>query len=134
MDLCKQLGWKVPPAFSDTGSAVYRRSDAIVSSKEYNTPLISWLQLQYEGKLAAKAGLNWPTIVESARLNYMQVFNAQSNMETIREDLQKVIVAKLSKVNMSQVNSRLDRIEATLNDIRGKRGFISKNWPRILLI
>ena len=134
MDLCKQLGWKVPPAFSDTGSAVYRRSDAIVSSKEYNTRLISWLQLQYEGKLAAKAGLNWPTIVESARLNYMQVFNAQSNMETIREDLQKVIVAKLSKVNMSQVNSRLDRIEATLNDIRGKRGFISKNWPRILLI
>ena len=41
LELCKQLGWKEPPAFSDTGSVVYRRSDAIVQCKEYNTRLIS---------------------------------------------------------------------------------------------
>ena len=37
--LCKQMGWKLPPVFSDTGSAVYRRCDAVVSGNEYNTRL-----------------------------------------------------------------------------------------------
>ena len=127
LDLCKQLGWKVPPAFSDTGSAVYRRSDAVVTSKEYNTRLISWLQLQYEGRLAAKAGINWPTIVESARLNYIQVLKAQSDKKTIpdmslREDLQMQIVEKLSMENLSQVERSIDIIEATLNDMTGVSG------------
>ena len=119
LELCKQLGWKVPPAFSDTGSVVYRRSDAIVTSKEYNTNLISWLQLQYEGRVAAKAGIDWPTIVESLRLNYLQVLKSQplriGNDERFHEDLQNTIVAKLSEERLSKVETRLDRIEANIN-------------------
>ena len=91
LELCKQLGWKVPPAFSDTGCVVYRRSDAIVTSKEYYTNLISWLQLQYKGRVAAKAGIDWPTIVESLRLNYLQLLKSQQlkigNDERFHEDL-----------------------------------------------
>ena len=54
LELCKQLEWKEPPYVSYTGSVVYRRSDAIVQCKEYNTRVISWLQLlQYECMIAA---------------------------------------------------------------------------------
>ena len=123
LELCKQLGWKVPPAFSDTGSVVYRRSDAIVTSKEYNTNLISWLQLQYEGRVAAKAGIDWPTIVESLRLNYLQVLKSQplriGNDERFHEDLQNTIVAKLSEERLSKVETRLDRIGANINTNTG---------------
>ena len=36
LTLCKQMGWKVPPECSDTGSAVYRRCEAVVSGNKYN--------------------------------------------------------------------------------------------------
>ena len=123
LELCKQLGWKVPPAFSDTGSVVYRRSDAIVTCKEYNTNLISWLQLQYEGRVAAKAVIDCFIIVESVRLNYLQVLKSQplkiGNDERFHEDLQKTIVAKLSEERLSKVELRLDIIEANINEKAG---------------
>ena len=58
LTLCKQMGWKVPPACADTGSAVYRRCEAVVTSNEYNSRLISWLQILCEGRLVVKAGID----------------------------------------------------------------------------
>ena len=58
LTLCKQLGWKEPSAYSDTGSMVYRRADAVVTHPEYNTRFLTFLQLQYEGRIERIAGID----------------------------------------------------------------------------
>ena len=56
--LCKKLGWKEPVVLSDMGSSVYRREDACVTSTEYTSILVNWLQLLIEGKIVAKANID----------------------------------------------------------------------------
>ena len=77
--------------------------------------------MQYEGRIAAKAGINWTTVVEFARLNWLQLLKAQSSMnhksvEQFQDKLQKTIVDKLTEERLSQVESRLERIEANLSE------------------
>ena len=44
----------------------------MVKSPEYNTDFISWLQLTYDGRIAAIAGFNWRSVVENSRIRYIQ--------------------------------------------------------------
>ena len=77
--MCKQLGWKPPPVYSDSGSVVYRRGDAVVKCAEYNTHFISWLQLIYEGRIAAVIGFDWRSVVENSRIRYQQLEKHNTN-------------------------------------------------------
>ena len=71
--MCKQPGWKSPPSFSDPGSVVYRRGNTVVKCTAYNTHFISWLQLIYEGRIAAIAGSDWRSVFETLRIRYQQL-------------------------------------------------------------
>ena len=116
------MGWKVPPAFADTGSTVYRRCDAVVTGNEYNTRLISWLQLLYEGRLVAKAGLDWSTIIESARIAWLQLMKTKSLKHESTTELQKIIRNKISEDRLSRVELRLSKIEDALKVISSRVG------------
>ena len=73
INLCKQLGWTVQAAFSDMANTVYRRAEAIVTHPEYNVRFISYLQLQYEGKIEQATGIDWSAAINSAQLNWLQM-------------------------------------------------------------
>lgn len=125
LTLCKQLGWKVPAPIADTGSSVYRRCDAVVTGSEYNTMFISFLQLQYEGHIAAKAGINSASVIESARMNWKQWTKINSTMARSYLDgkLELFVRQKILEQRMGRVESRLERIENTLTEIKEKEVF-----------
>ena len=58
LTLCKQLGWKEPSAYSDSGSMVYCRADAVLTHPQYNTRFLTYLQLQLEGRIERVAGID----------------------------------------------------------------------------
>ena len=107
LDICQQLGWKPPPVYSDTGSAVYRRSDSIVLSSEYNSNFISWLQLQYEGKISTKLGYDWSTAIESARLTWIQMAQKE-DMDREGEDKIKSLLESTIKLHFETIERKIE--------------------------
>ena len=135
LTLCKQMGWKVPPGKSDTGSVVYRRCEAVVTSNEYNSRLISWLQLLCEGRLVAKASINWCAVIETARIHWLQLMKRKEldktkpeQTEKSRGRLQEIIQRKLSVNRLKGVEARLEVIENTLTDISHMVGVNMNNF------
>ena len=39
-----------------------------MTSPEYTSNLINWLQLLCDGRITAKANIDWNTVIESARI------------------------------------------------------------------
>jgi hypothetical protein len=109
LTLCKQLGWKNPPACSDSGSTVYRRGDAIVRSPEYNSSFISWLQLQVEGKIAGQVGIDWSTAVENARLRWIQLKMHSEWLMVNNEVKQKKFIKSCIDEQFQQLDAKLDK-------------------------
>ena len=123
LTLCKQLGWKVPAPVADTGSSVYRRCDAVVTGNEYNSVFISFLQLQYEGHIAAKAGINMATVFESARMNWKQLLRmnmVDEKTKLVDENKLKQFVEQKLLEQLGKVEGRLELIENALRHIRDK--------------
>ena len=118
LDICKQMGWQPPPVCSDSGSTVYRKSNAIVLSPEYNGSFISWLQLQYEGKISARLGYDWGTAVESARLQYLQ-------MEE-KEDLKEKDETKLLEFLKCTIKAHFKDIEKKVDENTDKLDKLSE--------
>ena len=120
--LCKQMGWKVPAAFSDTGSCVYRRGDATVTSPEYNSRLICWLQLQVEGRIVAKAGVDWSAAVENARLRWIQLKESERDSFNDGVGVEKFIKScvdekfKQLEVKVDNTSNHLSHLEVKLDE------------------
>ena len=86
---------------------------------------ISFLQLQYEGHIAAKAGINSASVIESARMNWKQWTKINSTMARSYLDgkLELFVRQKILEQRMGRVESRLERIENTLTEIKEKEVF-----------
>ena len=124
LDLCKQLGWKPPPVYSDSGSTVYRRGDAVVKSPEYNTNFISWLQMMYDGRIAAIPGFNYRSVVENSRIRYKQL---QKLMKTNQRAEVKNILDSCIHEYFEGLESKLQMQTNQLNELEAK---IDKKFDR----
>ena len=116
LDLCIQLGWKPPPVLSDQGSLVYRRSNAVVTHPEYNVKLISYLQLLYEGRIEKFSGLDWSSMVASARVNWLQMKkmkNDESVQDKLRAKIKETVLEKTVKdlgVSVFEIENKLSEM------------------------
>ena len=100
------MGWKPPKVYSDTGSLVYRRANAIVTSQEYNSNFIQWLQLTFEGRITAKVGFDWQTVVENARIRYQQL-NTKDMEKMQRCKELELIVESCSNEKFSTIDAKI---------------------------
>ena len=130
MDICQQLGWKVPPMYSDTGNAVYRRSDAIVLNPEYNGSFISWLQLQYEGKISRRHGYDWSTAVEIARLRWTQMEEKESAR---REDVSKIkdLLQATIKLNLQSIEQQKLNFKTLMDEVKDNKEKVERLTAKI---
>ena len=44
-----------------------------MKSPEYNKNFISWLQMMYDGRIAAIPAFNWRSVVKNSRIRYKQL-------------------------------------------------------------
>ena len=119
LELCKQLGWRPPPNFSDSGSTVYRRGDAVVKSPEYNTDFISWLQLTYEGRIPAIAGFNWRSVVENSRIRYKQLSKQNDKKINQSAEFNKILKVCIHEY-FQGLESKLQKQTNQLNELECK--------------
>ena len=112
---CNQMGWKPPKEFSDSGSLVYRRANAIVTSQEYNSNFIQWLQLTFEGRITAKVGFDWQTVVENARIRYQQL-NMKDIEKVQRSEQLKLIVESCCNEKFAKIESKIDESSTLIQD------------------
>ena len=119
LELCKQLGWKPPPVFSDSGSAVYRRGDAVVKSPEYNTDFISWLQLTYDGRIAAIAGFNWRSVVENSQIRYIQFGKQNDKKPNEPAELKNILKSCIHEYFQGH-ESKIQNQTKKLNELEAK--------------
>ena len=116
LDLCIQLGWKPPPILSDQGSSVYRRSNAVVTHPEYNVKLISYLQLLYEGRIEKFSGLDWSSMVASARVNWLQMKKMKSD-ESVQDKLRAKIKETVLEKTVKDLGVSVFEIENKLSEM-----------------
>ena len=116
LDLCIQLGWKPPPVLSDTGSLVYRRSNAVVTHPEYNVKFISYLQLLYEDKIEKFAGLDWSSMVASLRLNWLQK-TKMNNDERVKDEMRAKIKEQLLETRVKDLGATVLEMEKKLSEM-----------------
>ena len=109
--------------FSDTGNAVYRRSDAIVLNPEYNGSFISWLQLQYERKISSRLGYDWSTAVESARLRWIQM---EEKDNAIREN-----EGKIKELLEATIKLHVQSIEQQEHNFQSLRDEVKDNTEKV---
>ena len=94
---------------SDLGSTVYRREDACVTSSEYTSILVNWLQLLSEGKIVAKANIDWRSVIENCRLRWLQ---DNERDRIVRRNITseiKMFVEKCIEDQFQKMNSKLDK-------------------------
>ena len=135
LESCKQLGWKALPNFSDSGSTVYRRGDAVVKCPEYNTDFISWLQLTYDGRIPAIAGFNWRSVVKNSRIRYKQYEQlGGQNDEKINESaVFKNILKSCIHEYFQGLESKLQNQTNQLNELEGKMTKKLENFKKDIL-
>ena len=107
--LCKKLGWKEPPVFSDMGSSVYSRRDACVTSSEYTNSLVNWLQLQCEGRIVAKANFDWRSTIENARICWLQKQRDNTKIKVNITSVIKTAVEESVALQIRNISSKLDK-------------------------
>ena len=100
---------------------MYRRGDAVVKCAEYNTHFISWLQLIYEGRIAAIAGFDWRSVVENSRIRYQQLEKQSvlkpkepANVKSILNTCIKEYIQGLETKIKKQTN-QIDDLEAKMD-------------------
>ena len=96
---------------------MYRRGDAVVKCAEYNTHFISWLQLIYEGRIAAVAGFDWRSVVENSRIRYKQL---QKLMKTNQRAEVKNILDSSIRDYFKGLKSKLRKQTKKLNELETK--------------
>ena len=99
---------KGPSRFSDTGSCVYRRADAVVRSPEYNTHFITQLQLTQEGRIAAKAGYDWASVIENARIRWMQLDKKAEVDKSIGSQIVMKLINSCFEEKLNQLVSKVE--------------------------
>ena len=109
------MGWKPPKEFSDSGSLVYRRAKAVVTSQEYNSNFIQWLQLTFDGRITAKVGFDWQTVVENARIRWEQL-NKKDMMKTQRCKKLEEIVEYCCNEKFANLESKIDESSIRIQD------------------
>ena len=117
INICKQLGWTVPAALSDMGNSVYRRAEAIVTHPEYNVGFISYLQLQYEGKIEQASGIDWSSAIASARLNWLQMKRMKDEERSKEDKLRDQILQELMKSKYNDLETSVADIESSFRQL-----------------
>ena len=113
INLCKQLGWTVPATLSDMGNSVYRRAEAIVTHPEYNVGFISYLQLQYEGKIEQASGIDWSAAIASARLNWLQMKKIKDEERSKEDKLREQILQELMESKYDDLKTSVADMESS---------------------
>ena len=81
----------------------------MVRSSEYNSRLISWLQLQVEGKIAAQVGIDWCSVVESARIRWIQLSKQNELLTMNNEAKLKEFINSIIEKQFKQLEEKLDK-------------------------
>ena len=95
---------------------MYRRSNAVVTHPEYNVKLISYLQLLYEGRIEKFSGLDWSSMVASARVNWLQMKkmkNDESVQDKLRAKIKETVLEKTVKdlgVSVFEIENKLSEM------------------------
>ena len=119
LTLCKQLAWKEPSAYSDSGSMVYCRADAVVTHPEYNTRFLTYLHLQLEGRIERVAGIDQATTVSFARQRWLQI-KASRETDDLQKDLQRNILSQLleeEKEKAHKLEEKVDELQRSVNEM-----------------
>ena len=104
---------------------------------EYNSDLITFLQLIHEGRIVSKAGFDWRSVVENARVRWIQLERFEKDKTADRLiQLKKVIddcFSEKCQELTSKVEEASDQITSQLDDhtIRFERA-IEANTAQLL--